>query len=317
MTVMGKILTAYMGKTMVYNPEKNKNVLETTARLGMDGPYHPPKYVDWKCFKIGNVPCESIRKKDVEPTGVILMLHGGGYIGKLGTIYRKYAQLLVNLTGAKVYMPDYRVAPDHFFPAALEDAVVCWEYVVKKHGEENVVVLGDSAGGNLSLVLMQKLRDEGRKMPLAGVLISPWGDMLASGKSYVDNYPYDVMFGYKGKQFDESLRDELLASDIFYYFRNVKDRSDPYVSPVFGAYHGFPECFFTAATNEMLRSDAETVMEKIRAAGGKAELYCKHKMFHVYPIAGNLCGESKEANLAIADFINRKFAEKASGKGRG
>ncbi len=309
MSGMGKLLTAFMSKIMVFNPEKNKDVLNSTLKLGMDGPFLTPIGYEWKKFKIGSVPCESFQKKGAAPKKAVFMLHGGGYIGALGNIYRKYSKLLVDATGAKVYMVDYRVAPEHLYPSALEDAVECWNAVEEEYTANNVIVIGDSAGGNLSLVLMQKLRDEGRPMPRAAVLISPWCDMLAAGKSYTENYPYDVMFGYKDKQFDETLRAEMLASDIFYYFRNEKDRSDPYISPVYGHYEGFPECLFTVATNEMLRSDSETIVEKINAAGGKAELYCKHAMFHVYPIAGNICKESKEANVVILDFMKRKFSE--------
>ncbi len=300
-----------MGRTMVFNPERNKNILEGTAKIGMDGPYHKPRGYDWKTFAVGNAVCESLQKSDEKPEKVILMLHGGGYIGTLGNIYRKYARLLIDGTGAKIFMPDYRVAPKHLFPAALEDAYACWDYILSLgYKEGNIIVIGDSAGGNLSLALMQKLRDEGRKMPLGAVLISPWCDMLAAGKSYTYNYPNDVMFGYRGKQFNENLRADMLKCDIFYYFREVEDRTDPYVSPVYGHYEDFPECFFTVATNEMLRSDSETIAEKINAAGGKAEVLCKHAMFHVYPIAGNLCPESKEASRAIMNFMNRKFSEK-------
>ena len=312
MSIKGKLIKAYMGAFMVYNPERNKDILASTARIGLDGPYHKPRGYDWETFTVGSAVCESLQKSSEKPEKVILMLHGGGYIGPLGNIYRKYAKLLVDGTGAKVFMLDYRVAPKNLFPAALEDAYACWDHILSLgYKEENIAVIGDSAGGNLSLVLMQKLRDEGRKMPHCAVLISPWCDMLAAGKSYTYNYPYDVMFGYRGKQFDESKRGEMLKSDIFYYFREIEDRADPYVSPVYGHYEGFPECFFTVATNEMLRSDTETIAEKINAAGGKAEVYCKHAMFHVYPIAGNLCAESKEANRAIMDFMNRKFSEKA------
>lgn len=308
MSGMGKLLTAFMGKIMVFNPEKNKDILNGSFKI-KEGPYLVPIGYEWKKYKFGEAACESLQKKGPEPKKAIFMLHGGGYMGPLLNLYRKYAKLFVDTTGVKVYMVDYRLAPKNLYPAALEDAVSCWNEVEKEFGASNIIVMGDSAGGNLSLVLMQKLRNEGRPMPLAGVLISPWGDMLASGESYTYNYPNDVMFGYKGKQFDESLRAEMLKSDIFYYFREVPDRRDPYVSPVYGDYHGFPECFFTAATNEMLLSDSETIVEKINAAGGKAELFSKHEMFHVYPIAGNLCKESREANRAIIDFINRKIAE--------
>ena len=311
MSLLGKAIRFYMSKTMVYNPERNKDILASTARIGLDGPFHKPRNYEWETFTIdeNQVKCETLQKIGATPQKAILMLHGGGYIGPLGNIYRKYGLLLHEKTGAKIFMLDYRLAPKYLYPTALTDALSCWDFVTQKYEPKDIIVIGDSAGGNLSLVLMQKLRNEGRPMPLAGVLISPWGDMLASGESYTYNYPNDVMFGYKGKQFDESLRAEMLKSDIFYYFREVPDRKDPYVSPVYGDYHGFPECFFTAATNEMLLSDSKTIVEKINAAGGKAELFSKHEMFHVYPIAGNLCKESREANRAIIDFINRKIAE--------
>lgn len=309
MSLMGKLITDFMGKIMVFNPEKNKDILNSSFKM-KELPYRAPKGYEWKRFDTETVSYETYRNKAKDDGKVILMLHGGGYLGPLLNLYRKYAKLLVDATGAKVYMLDYRLAPKYLFPAALDDAVAMWDVLIAEgHKEEDIIVIGDSAGGNLSLALMLKLRDSGRKLPHAGVLISPWADMLASGKSYVNNYSEDVMFGYRGKQFDESLREQMLDCDIYYYFREEKDRKNPYISPVFGEYHDFPECFFVAATNEMLRSDSETIVEKINAAGGKAELFCKHAMFHVYPIGGNICKESREANQAIIAFINRKFTD--------
>ena len=162
MSFNGRLLTTFMGKIMVFNPERNKDILHSTAMLGRDGPYIAPLTYEWKKFAIDGVPCESYRKKSNKAGKVILMLHGGGYIGALGNIYRDYAKLLSNGTGAIVYMVDYRVAPKNLFPATLEDAYKVWNDLSARYGEENIIVIGDSAGGNLSLVLMQKLRDEGR-----------------------------------------------------------------------------------------------------------------------------------------------------------
>ena len=119
MSVMGKLITCFMGKIMVFNPERNKNILGSTAKIGMDGPYRKPRGYDWETFSRDNYIYETYQKTGAKPKIAILMLHGGGYIGPLGNIYRKYAKLLVDGTGAKVYMPDYRVAPNFLFPTAF------------------------------------------------------------------------------------------------------------------------------------------------------------------------------------------------------
>ena len=316
MSALGKMITEAMGVMMNFNPEKNKNIIKTTQNMGninttkkLVGYYNDRIDVD-------GCPMEIFAKRETDNEKIIFFLHGGAYIGELTGLYRTYARYFINQTGAKIFMPDYRVAPEHTFPAALIDAEKCWNYLMT-HGynAKDIIVIGDSAGGNLALSLMLKLRDSKRTMPYAAVFLSPWADMTASGDSYVYNYPNDVMFGFRGKEFEEEKRQALLACDIFAYFKE-NDRTNPAISPVFGEYHGFPECFFVAAKNEMLLSDTLTIAEKINAAGGKAEVFAEHEMFHVYPILVEACPEAKEANKKIVEFMNKKFYDRTVEKNK-
>ena len=315
MSLMGKICTFVVSQKLNFNPEKNEekniDVVLATKEMGnfMKCDKLKGNYND-EIIDVDGCPLEVFSKKGSDSEKIIYFLHGGAYIGGMSGMYRKWAKFLINATGAKIFMPDYRVAPEYVFPAQLEDAEKCWNYLLSQgYKEENIVIAGDSAGGNLSLALMLKLRDEGRKLPCGAALFSPWGDMTCSGESYVRNYPNDVMFGYKGREFEESKRAELLKSAIFSFVGSA-DRKNPLVSPVFGEYHDFPECFLIAAKNEMLLSDTLTVAEKINQAGGKAEVFAEHNMFHVYPILVDMCSEAKIANKLAAEFINKKFANK-------
>jgi acetyl esterase/lipase len=239
---------------------------------------------------------------------VVYVLHGGGYIMQLGDMYRRLDKKLSEAGhNATVAFLDYRVAPEHRYPSALEDALLGWAYLLKQGFKpENIVVVGDSAGGNLTAVLVLKLIELKRETPKAVVLFSPWADMTGSGDSYTGNYNVDIMFGNKNEEVTEERKQALLNSAMFSYVKDA-DRKDPFVSPVFADYAGFPPTMIFAGTHEMLLSDSLTIADKIKKSGGEVELYLAEEMFHVWPLATGLFPEATKAMDAALEYIGRQL----------
>jgi len=190
---------------------------------------------------------EYLRPVGVVTGRVILQLHGGGYIGPMKNIYRRFAVRYSKVSyGGDVLTLDYRVAPENPYPAALEDAVAAYEWLVKEKGysPENIVVAGDSAGGGLGLALGLYLKDHGMVLPSGFITMSPWTDLTNSGESYVSNYETDPLFG--------NSTDNMLYNSSYI---GEGDPKDPYMSPLFGEYENFPPVLMQVGSYEVLLSD--------------------------------------------------------------
>ena len=185
-----------------------KNVMETSLKEPIQtGEFRKhPKEPAWNCpggylyemIETEQFQMEYLRPEHLVTGRVILQLHGGGYIGPMKNIYRRFAVLYSKLSmGGDVLTIDYRVAPEHPFPAALEDAVYAYQWLIqeKKYAPEQIVVAGDSAGGGLTLALALYLRDHHMPMPGALITMSPWTDLTCSGESHLTNYDRDPLFG--------------------------------------------------------------------------------------------------------------------------
>jgi acetyl esterase/lipase len=207
--------------------------------------------------------------------------------------------------GASVVTIDYRCAPDCTFPAALDDAHLAWEWLLNKgYKEDNIIIVGDSAGGNLVLALTSKLRDEGRKLPKALILMSPWTDMAAEGESYVNNLYKDPMFGLRKKNQTNNLEEKI---NFFRSYAGTTDLQDPYLSPAYGHFERFPNILIQVGSHEMLESDARTIYEKAKAAGVNVTFTHYEGMFHVFQLFGDLIPEAHRAWQEVESFICNQF----------
>ena len=222
---------------------------------------------------------------------VILQLHGGGYYGKFHNVYRRMAVFYSELTnGLDVVSIDYRVAPEHPFPAALEDAVDAYLYLCERYPA--VILTGDSAGGGLSLALTMKLRDDGHKLPLKIITMSAWTDLTASGASYDDNFMMDPVFG--------GSRDSLIYNSPYV---GDSDPENPYISPLFGDFSGFPPVLMQVGEMEMVLSDTTAAAEKMRLAGVDVTMHMYEGMFHDFQMGLNTFPESAAAWEEIREFL--------------
>jgi monoterpene epsilon-lactone hydrolase len=238
----------------------------------------------------GGVPCEWVRAPGVRDDRAVLYFHGGGFqVGSLSS-HRELMALLSAATGARVLGVGYRLAPEHRYPAALEDALCAFEWVQARGlAAEHVAMAGDSAGGGLALSAMLTLREGGRTLPAAGLLMSAWTDLTASGPSYQTRAACDPI----------NQRTMILAL-VRNYLGNGVNAAHPRISPLFAkadALAALPPVLLQVGDNEIVLSDSEDFVHKARAAGARAELQVWPGMIHVFQ---QFPGELPEAREAIA-----------------
>ncbi len=258
----------------------------------------PPLY-HYEVFEYHGFNMEYLRPKKKSTGRVVLQLHGGAYIGPMKNIYRtlavRYSKLL---QGGDVLTIDYRVAPEHPYPAAVEDAVAAYLWLTEEKGYEpsQIIVAGDSAGGGLALVLLMYLRDHNIPLPLGAVLMSPWTDLTCGGDSYTFNFQKDPLFG-------NSTESMLFDSEYI----GSADPTEPYISPLFGSFEGLPPMLFQAGSYEMLLSDSISACKKAKEEGCDARITVYEGMFHEFQMGLNLIPESKQAWKEVSDFISEKY----------
>ena len=270
--------------------------------------YIPPVGYSYEKVNVDGVPTEIFKKKKYPTDKLILVLHGGAYVSRMMFYYRWLNKRYCDACGGTVIHFEYRCAPEDTWPAPLEDTMKVWNWILAQGWKpENIITVGDSAGGHLNIALQMKLHELGMAQPRAAVCMSPWLDMTASGPSYMENYKVDPVFGIRGETPEESAVNDLLMKSELYMWLGDHDRKDPYISPVFADIDStFPELFVTVGGDEMLMSDSVTIVEKYKAAGVNAELLVGEGMFHAYPVY-ELFPEANYALHRITDFIHSKF----------
>ncbi|MDF2821133.1 MAG: acetylhydrolase, partial [Clostridiales bacterium] len=207
--------------------------------------------------------------------------------------------------GVNVASIDYRIAPKYQYPAALEDAQKAWNWLLEQgYKEENIVVVGDSAGGNLALALVAILRDNGKPLPKAIICMSPWADMAGEGESYSYNLYNDPIFGLKK---GETTTKKIETSGKIGLYAGDTDPHDKYLSPVYSDFNGFPSMLIQVGTFELIESDSIAVFEKATAAGVNVTLTRYKGMFHVFQLLGNITPEGQAAWEEVGAFLRSQF----------
>lgn len=234
-------------------------------------------------------------KENPNTDKIILQLHGGGYMGAVRNAYYVFAGLYNEVShGCSVLTPDYRVAPEHPFPAALEDAVSAYQWLLDEGWFGTQIILaGDSAGGGLAMALTMYLKDHHMPLPCGIVAMSPWTDVTASGESYETNYEKDPLFG--------NTRESMIYINDY---PGDHDPMDYYISPMFGDFREFPPMLIQVGSVEMLLSDSVSVAAKAREQGVKVRLSIYEGMFHVFQMAYLNIPESKKAWVEVGKFID-------------
>jgi acetyl esterase/lipase len=241
---------------------------------------------------------EWIERADGAPAAnagpTVLYCHGGGYYFCSPRTHRSIVFGLATRADAAVFSLDYRLAPEHRFPAALDDATAAYRQLIAGGiAPESIVISGDSAGGGLALATLVALRDAGDPMPAGGLLFSPWTDLAATGASIRTNDGLDPMFSGSAI----ALAGKVYLGDT--------PATHPYASPVYADLRGLPPLFIMAGSTEVLLDDSRRVADNARAAGVDCELEVWNKMPHVWPIFAPFIPEGNRALDRAAAFVRR------------
>lgn len=248
--------------------------------------------------RIGRLMIESVRATPA-PACVVLHLHGGAFIFGSAASYRQRALRLSYRCDAEVFVPEYRLAPEHPFPAALEDALVAYQYVRALRPHHPIIVSGDSAGGGLALSLLVRLRELAELMPRGAILLSPWTDLSVSGASVERNRGRDLWLSRAHLQ--QWARHYAAGADV----------QHPHLSPVFADLHALPALLLLAGAHEVLLDDAQRVAQRVRALGARAQLHIGPGMQHDWPLTLPWLRESRAAWQVMSDFVAACCNERA------
>ena len=235
-----------------------------------------------------------VMPKDQRRTGVILYLHGGGYTCGSLEYAKGFAAALASECGVRVFCPAYRLAPEHPYPAALDDALESYQYLLQKGYEPGQVMLaGESAGGGLIYCLCLKLKELGMELPCGLIGISPWTDLTGSGDSYREN-----------RENDPSMTPELLQ---FYAGCYTENPADPLCSPLFGDLTGLPPSLLFVGGDEVMLDDTRALHNRLLSAGCRSKLHIAPERWHAYVLY--CLNENMEQDFeAINHFLDRTLS---------
>lgn len=251
--------------------------------------------MSWESFSLNGMNAAWVRpERGHDKRRAILYCHGGGYTsGNLG-YSRPLAAKLAGVTGWEVLSFEYRLAPEHPFPAAVEDAMKAWDFLMYQgYGARDIMVAGDSAGGNMALVLCHMLKASGRRLPARLILMSPWTDMTASGKSYTER-----------AELDPTITMDYIRAVRQVYARD-RDLASPLLSPLFGDFSAFPPTLIQVGSNEILYSDSVRLRDRMQAARVPCQLEVWSDMWHVFQMLP--IKKSAQAMESIGRFLLEQF----------
>jgi monoterpene epsilon-lactone hydrolase len=294
-------LAAWIVKWRVKRRLRGVRDYRVARKILCPDPYTVPATVHVSPAELGGVPGEWVARAGATKP-VLLYLHGGGYFGCSAASHRPITAAFA-LHGFRVFAPDYRLAPENPFPAALDDAVSAYRGLLnEEHLPEHIVVGGDSAGGGLALCLLLALR--AARVPLAAgaALFSPWTDLAATGESIRTNAARCAMF--HGPDINLSAR----------YYLGDTDPRNPLASPLYADFTGFPPMLIHVGADELLRDDSTRLAALARAAGVRVELKIWPAVPHAWQLAPHKIPEARESLRESAAFLRKLVVPEASSK---
>jgi epsilon-lactone hydrolase len=250
--------------------------------------------------EVTNVDAGGVPAAWIVPAGnvterVVLYAHGGSYNAGSITSHIPLTSNIAIATKSRLLAIDYRLAPDHPFPAAVDDALAAYLWLLEQNIDpKRIVVAGDSAGGGLVLALLLALRDKGTPLPAAAVCLSAWTDLTCSGESWTKNAKADFML---------KLIPTMQSAEI--YLKDA-DSHNPLASPLFGDLHGLPPILMQVGSNEIILSDSVSFAEKAKSAGVNVTLEIWDGMQHEWQYAASFLPEGRQAIAKIGEFLAEK-----------
>ncbi|REJ71212.1 MAG: alpha/beta hydrolase [Planctomycetota bacterium] len=284
----------YSVKRLLASDAPIEEVRRGTDKLARYG--FPPRSVSTDLIDINATPAERLTPQEAEPAGTILYLHGGGYCFGSITLYHELAARIAAASGATVILPEYRLAPEHPFPAALEDAEKVYQWTLDQGcSADRLAIVGDSAGGGLSLALAVTLRDAGRPLPAAIVCLSPWTDLACTGDSLRTRAEIDPML--------PANRIQACAKQ----YAGNHDLRDPRISPLYADLTGLPPLLIHVGTDEVLLDDSTRLADAARNAGVDVACDVRDGLWHDWHLYAAVVPEGREAISEIAQFLSQRW----------
>jgi acetyl esterase/lipase len=242
-------------------------------------------------------PAEWLTPPGVRADAVVLYLHGGGYVIGSPRSHRHLAAAIARAAGTRALLLDYRLAPEHPFPAAIEDAVAAYQWLLRQGiAPARVVIGGDSAGGGLTMATLLALRDRGLPLPAGAVCISPWVDLTNSAPSYTTKAAVDPIVTLDG------------ITQLAQAYIGTGDPKQPLVSPLYADLRGLPPLLIHVGSDEVLLDDALGLGARARAAGVDATVREWPQMIHVWHWFLSMLDEADQAITDIGAFVKARLA---------
>jgi phosphinothricin tripeptide acetyl hydrolase len=255
-----------------------------------------PPGTSLEAVQVGAGAGEWLRTAAARTDAALLYLHGGGYVIGSPRSHRHLAAAIAAAGDVACLMPDYRLAPEHPFPAAVDDAVEAYRWLLARGiAPDRIAVAGDSAGGGLTVATLLALRERGLAAPAAAVCISPWVDLTCSGASYETRAGVDPIVTRRG------------VTEMARHYLGPADPRAPLASPLFGDLGGLPPLLIQVGADEVLLDDAAELAARVRAAGGEAELEVAPHMIHVWHWFLPWLDEAQAAVAKIGHFIRARL----------
>lgn len=276
-----------MTDRMAANPQMDLVTLRATLEELHERAAEPTG-VTYEEIDAGGRPALWCNPVDATDDRVILYTHGGGFVTNTMHSHRKVAAHLAKAAGCRALVLDYRLAPEHAFPAQLEDGVAAFQWLLDQGiSADHIATAGDSAGGNLATAIALKLREDGKAMPAAVIGFSPWYDLEAKGSSFQSNAATDA---FVQKAVVDNLADWFVGAG--------GSKQDPLANPGYADLAGLPPLFLTVGDAETLQSGVEEFADKAKNAGVEVTLEVAEGQQHVHPF---MAGRAPEADSTIAD----------------
>jgi monoterpene epsilon-lactone hydrolase len=255
----------------------------------------PPRGTQRRWHDAAGIRAIRIARPESSDRRHVLYFHGGAYVAGSPALYRDFLWRIASAARAQVVCPVYRLAPEHPFPAALDDAVAAYRWLLAEGADPGgTALMGDSAGGGLVFALLLRLRDEGLPLPAAAVALSPWTDLALTGASIARNAAVDAIV--------QAREMPMLAE---HYLAGADPRT-PYASPLYGDPTGLPPALIQVSDGETLLDDSVRLAERMRDAGCTVELEIWPRMPHVWQTWARVMPEARDAIARIGGFVQEQ-----------
>jgi acetyl esterase/lipase len=292
------VLKAYLRVQRLFSrPKDELDVQKERSELeALAGMFKPLSVIQCSPLVVRHVPAEWIVPSKLSTDRVLLYLHGGSYNAGSINSHRSLAANIAAAANARVLIIDYRLAPEHPYPAAVDDATAAYEWLLDNgHAPGEIIIAGDSAGGGLTMALLVHLRDKGKPLPALAICLSPWTDLAGAGQSLQTRAKADIILDAGN-----------LSKSAQAYLGGADPRA-PLASPLYADLKGLPPLLIQVGSDEILLSDSTELAERAKGAGVNVTLEIWEPMQHDWHFAASFVPEGRQAIARIGEFVEQSM----------